>query len=99
MTAVKFEPAGEKKSWRPKKTKLPDAGSYDFWKSKDWAGKSIEKHRFAPPQQGRRFQNQVKGKETFTTQASKGKKFVPGVGSYDPKIDYVAKPYGRKRGG
>jgi len=36
-------------------------------------------------------------KETFTTQATRAKKFVPGVGSYTPKLDYCAIPYGRKR--
>ena len=36
-------------------------------------------------------------RETYTTQISRQKKFVPGAGSYHPKTDYVAVPYGRKR--
>ena len=49
--------------------------------------------------QGPQEKGSLPKKETFTTLATKKKKFVPGVGSYNPKIDYVAIPYGRKRGG
>ena len=55
--------------------------------------KSSFTHQFALPKEAGVKQT----KETFTTQMSRQKKFVPGVGSYQPKMDYVAIPYGRKR--
>ena len=39
----------------------------------------------------------VQTKETFTTIMSKSKKYVPGVGSYTPKMEFVSHTYGRKR--
>lgn len=92
MTAVKFDPAKAKSSWRPVKSKLPDCASYEFGKGKDFVSKSQMKHKFAPTKT-------VAGdsKETYTTIVSRSKAHVPGVGSYKPKIDYVAVPYGRKR--
>ena len=98
-TEVKFHPPGEKKNWKFKKTKDPDPGSYEYRKGQEFCGKSSVKHRFGPPP-GEEGENTVrnKPKETFTTVVSRSKKFVPGVGSYNPKIDYVAVPYGRKRG-
>ena len=38
--AVKFDPAKEKKSWKPVKTKLPDCASYEYGKGKDYVGRS-----------------------------------------------------------
>ena len=94
IVAVKIDPDTKgKKNWRPVKSKEPDCASYEYGKSKDFVSKSTLKHRFAAPkEEGHKVVN-----ETFTTQATKRKKFVPGVGSYTPKMDYVAIPYGRKR--
>ena len=92
VTFVKFHPAEAKKDWKPKKTKDPDPGSYDFRKGQIACGKSEMIHRFAAP----RGEHQS-AKDTFTTISTKRKKFIPGVGSYTPKMDFVAVPYGRKR--
>ena len=93
ITAAKFNPSQGKKSWRPVKSKEPDCASYENGKGKDFVGKSPYIHKFAHPKDT----GIVHKKETFTTMATKRKKFVPGVGSYTPKLDYVAVPYGRKR--
>jgi len=53
------------------------------------------KHKFAHPK-GEEGADKVQ-KETFTTIMSRRKKFVPGVGSYTPKVDYISTPYARKR--
>jgi len=42
-------------------------------------------------------EGRVHNKETYTSIMTKSKKFVPGVGSYNPKIDCVSVPYSRKR--
>ena len=86
-------PSQGKKDWKPKKTKDPDPGSYDFRKGQKFCGKSDFIHKFAAP----RGEHQTP-KETFTTVSTKRKKFIPGVGSYNPKMDFVAIPYFRKRG-
>lgn len=93
IPAVKIDPSTGQKSWRPIKTKMPDCASYEYAKSKDFVAKSAMKHKFAAPKEA----GVKTSKETFTTQACNRKKFVPGVGSYTPKIDYVAVPYSRKR--
>ena len=93
VTAVKIDPSKGKKSWRPVKSKEPDCASYEFGKGKDFVGKSPFIHKFAVPKDAEKKQS----KETYTTIISRQKKFVPGVGSYHPKVDYVAVPYGRKR--
>ena len=90
----RFNPSQGKKDWRPKKTKDPDPGSYEVRKGQEFVGKAELKLRFAAPRG-----EHVTPKVTFTTESTRRKKFVPGVGSYNPKIDYVAVPYGRKRGG
>ena len=94
IVAVKIDPDTKgKKSWKPVKSKEPDCASYEYGKSKDFVSKRSFTHQFAMPKDsGHTHKN-----ETFTTQATKAKKFVPGVGSYHPKVDYVAIPYGRKR--
>jgi hypothetical protein len=93
VLTAKVAPSTGKKDWRPVKTKLPDCASYEHDKAKDYVGKSKFVHKFAHPKEN----GAVYNKETFTTLATKRKKYVPGVGSYDPKMDYVAIPYGRKR--
>lgn len=80
------------KGWRPVKNKAPDCGSYDFFKSKDKIGKKTVSHWFIRP--GEKCTND---KVTFTTEFCKMKKFVPGAGTYDAKIDKVSRPYIRKR--
>ena len=93
ITSVTFNPRPAKENWRPKKTKDPDPGSYDVRKSQKYCGRSDFIHKFANPRgEG------VHTKETFTTQATKSKKYIPGVGSYNPKMDFIAIPYSRKRG-
>ena len=92
---TKFNPPKEKKSWRPVKTKLPDCASYEYGKSKAYVMRSPFIHKFAMPKDAEGADKVQK--ETFTTQATRAKKFVPGVGSYTPKLDYIAVPYGRKR--
>ena len=91
----KFGPPKEKKSWRPVKTKEPDCASYENAKAKNYCLRSSFVHRFAAPKDAEGADKVEK--ETFTTQATRAKKYVPGVGSYKPKYDYVAVPYGRKR--
>ena len=93
ITYVKIAPSQGKKSWKPVKTKEPDCASYEYGQSKDFVSKSPFIHKFAMPKEAGSKQS----KETYTTIISRQKKFVPGVGSYTPKIDYVAVPYGRKR--
>lgn len=93
ILATKIDPAGAKKNWRPVKTNMPDCASYEVGKCKDFCGKSPFIHKFAMPKEA----GVKHEKETFTTAATRRKKFVPGVGSYTPKLDYVAVPYGRKR--
>ena len=34
---------------------------------------------------------------TFTKVMTRSKRFMPGVGSYQPNFDFVVKPYARKR--
>ena len=93
ILAVKMGPAGAKKSWKPVKSNKPDCASYEAAKSKDYVGKSPFMHKFAMPKElGVKVD-----KETFTTATIRRKKFVPGVGAYTPKLDYVAVPYSRKR--
>lgn len=93
VTAVKFDPAGKKKSWKPIKTNDPHPATYDAGKGKDYVGKSKFIHKFAEPkQEGVKLK-----KETYTTMAAKQKMFVPGAGSYSPSISYCAIPYGKKR--
>ena len=94
ITFVKFYPTSGKKDWRPKKTKDPDPGSYDVRKGEKLCGKSEVQHRFAAPRG-----EHVPEKQTFTTISTKRKKFIPGVGSYNPKLDFIAVPYGRKKMG
>lgn len=91
--AVKIDPSKGKKSWRPIKTKEPDCASYEYAAGKDFVGKSSFTHKFAHPKEAGVKQE----KETYTTIISRSKKYVPGVGSYHPKHEYVAIPYGRKR--
>lgn len=93
ILTVKIDPSKGKKDWRPKKTKEPDCASYEYGKGKDFVGKSSFKHSFGMPKES----GVQHSKETYTTIMSRQKKFVPGVGSYHPKTDYVAVPYGRKR--
>ena len=56
-------------------------------------GKSDFIHKFAAPRG-----EKVETKATFTGEVTKSKKFIPGVGSYNPKMDFIAVPYTRKRG-
>ena len=93
MVAFTYSKPKAKQSWKPVKTKLPDCASYEVAKSKDFCSKSSVIHKFAHPKEaGIKVE-----KETFTTLATRRKKFVPGVGSYTPKLDYVAVPSVRKR--
>lgn len=94
ILAVKIDPNTKgKKSWRPVKVKEPDCASYEYGPSKDFVSKSPFIHKFAMPKEAGVKQTN----DTFTTQATKRKKYVPGVGSYTPKTDFVCVPYGRKR--
>ena len=96
VLAVRIDPDTKgKKSWKPVKSKEPDCASYEVGKGKDFVGRSQFIHKFAQPK-GAEGGSKT-SKETYTTIISRQKKFVPGVGSYTPKIDYVAVPYSRKR--
>lgn len=91
--ASKINPdAKESKGWKPVKSKVPDCGSYDFFTAKDKIGKKTVSHFFIRP-----GEKHTTDKVTFTTEFTKMKKFVPGAGTYDAKIDKVARPYTRKR--
>ena len=69
ILAVKFDPAKEKKSWRPVKTKAPDCATYEYGKSKDYCGRSAFIHKFAAPRDSDAASKQ--SKETFTTLATR----------------------------
>ena len=84
-----------KQSWKPVKIKEPDCASYEVGKAVDRVKPSPFIHQFAMPKDS--LNGEKHTKETFTTTMTRRKKYVPGVGSYTPKIDYVAVPYGRKR--
>ena len=63
ITYAKFNPAGEKKTWRPQKTKDPDCASYENGKAKDFVGRSPFIHKFAAPKE----EGAKQSKETYTT--------------------------------
>ena len=107
--AVKFAPTKTKKqaSWKPVKSKEPDCGTYDLDKGRHFVEKSpiipkISKISPSPSTSNLKEGQQsgsaaVQSKETFTTMISNSKKWLPGVGSYTPKVEFVTIPYGRKR--
>jgi len=78
----------ERKGWKPIKSKLPGPDTYDFSKGKSFVSKQAQSITLTK-----------ETKTTFTSMAARNKKWVPGIGSYNPDkcIDKVSIPYSRKR--
>ena len=96
VLTTKFSPNAGSKRWKPVKTKDPDGGSYEIKKSLDFVNKSTIVHSFTSPK-GSLPGAIPTSKEMFTTEVTRSKRFVPGVGSYTPKFDRITVPYLRKR--
>ncbi len=83
-----LKPPKDKPHWKPKKTKDPDVGSYDFYKSKDKCLTRNPNYTF----------NKSKSQK-FTSEIAARKKFVPGCGHYKVEKCYsaISIPYMKKR--
>jgi len=83
------------KGWKPVKSKNPDCGSYNPANSMDKLAKKTQSVFFLKP--GSKPGKEKSEKVTFTTEFTRMKKFVPGTGTYEPKLSSVSIPYLRKR--
>ena len=92
--AIKIAPDNSKsKGWKPVKSKAPDMGTYEPAKSLEKFARRTASTYFLKP-----GSKPGKGeKVTFTTEFTRMKKFVPGSGTYDVKMNSVSVPYLRKR--
>ena len=112
VTAVKFAPTKSKKqsSWKPVKSQEPDCGTYQVDRARATIEKSPITHKISKispiSNSAPRLKEDGSGpsklgknssKETFTTIMTKQKRWLPGVGSYTPKVEFIDKPYSRKR--
>lgn len=89
-------PPERKNHYKITKSKEPDVGTYNPGKSKDVTSqqrKTIVTTFARPKEPGAPEVEKV----TYTKAMARSKKWMPGVGSYDPKDDFQHKPYLRSK--
>lgn len=91
------KPLAKAKSYKIIKSKEPDVGTYKGVSiAKDNLMRKVSVAIIGKPKE-RGFEAVNPEKVTFTHESARLKKFVPGVGSYNPNFEVQNKPYFRKR--